>query len=277
MAVDGSEVDIRIAIGVPTYNRVSLVRLNAASLSNSALPGDVILLVVDDCSEDYGLEFLRACYPAATIVRRERNSGGADMAAFDLLSRLHATGRQWLLVLDSDLILASDWLERVRPFLPLTDGLLSLFNTANHAPISASGGLLQKNTIGMAGTLWRRDVAEEVLAAVPPGWGWDDRACTHVRSSGRRIFSVADSLAQHVGFAEGQNSHPHKGDIGMGFHDCDSRSLYLLMEGLMLQEQAANRSIAVRFGVIERALKPLLWINRKLAPVRRRIRAWRER
>lgn len=265
----------RIAIGIPTYNRAALVRLNASSLANALGGQEETVIVVDDCSDEYGKDFLDDCYPGATVIRRDRNSGGADMAVVDLLERLLATGRELLLVLDSDLVIASDWAVRAQPLMDRCDGLLSLFNTPTHVPLSTDGGLVEKASVGSAGTLWRRELAAEVLAAVPAGGSWDLRVCAHLRATGRRVFSVSDSLVQHLGFGEGQNSGPHSGDIGSGFHDSDVRSLYLLAEGLMLQEQAANRRHAERFRAIERVLKPALWVSRKLLPVRLWLRSLR--
>lgn len=270
-------MDDRIAIGIPTHNRAAFVRLGARSLANSLAGRNTIVIVVDDCSDDYGEEFLRDCFPGATVVRRERNSGGADMAAFDLLGRLHATGREMLVMLDSDLVVASNWMARALPLVDRCDGLLSLFNTPNHAQLSADGPLVEKASVGMAGTIWHRDLAAEVLASVPAGNYWDVRAAEYVRASGRRIFAVRDSLVQHLGFGGGQNSDLDSGDIGLAFHDQDTRSLFLLLEGLMYHEQAANRRLYERFKTIERVLKPGLWINRKLLPLRQRIRALRNR
>ncbi len=270
-------MDDRVAIGVPTHNRAAFVRLAARSLANSLDGRKAIVIVVDDCSDEYGKEFLEDCYSGATVIRRERNSGSADNAGFDLLGRLHATGRELLLVLDSDLVVASDWMARALPLMDRCDGLLSLFNTPNHAPISADGPLVEKASVGMAATIWHRDLAAEVLASVPAGNCWDMRAAEHVRTSGRRVFAVRDSLVQHLGFGSGQNSGPGRGDIGHAFHDQDTRSLYLLLEGLMYQEQAANRRIFERLKAMERVLKPALWISRKLLPLRRRIRALRNR
>lgn len=270
-------MDDRIAIGVPTHNRAAIVRLAARSLANSLAGRNTIVIVVDDCSDEYGKEFTEDCYPGATVVRRERNSGGADNAGFDLLGRLHATGREMLLVLDSDLVVASDWIARALPLMDRCDGLLSLFNTPNHARLATDGPLVEKASVGMAGTIWHRDLAAEVLSSVPPGKSWDMRAAEHVRARGRRIFAVRDSLVQHLGFGSGQNSGPDMGDIGHAFHDRDTRSLFLLLEGLMYQEQAANRRLSERLKAMERVLKPALWINRKLLPLRRRMRALRNR
>jgi len=246
-----------LAIGIPTFNRPAILRLAAQALARCVLPPGTRILVVDDASEDYDEKFLREIFPTAEVTRREANSGGADFATRDLLARLVATGAELLLILDSDLLIASDAFVRALPLVGQSDGLLSLFNTPTHATLARNGALVEKASVGAAGTLWTRDLASAVLANVPPEKVWDLRAGDHVRATGRRIFATADSLVQHIGFAGGENSSALNGDIGIGFHDPDPRTLYALAEALMRHELANNNEMMRRVLVLERRIRRL--------------------
>ena len=234
---------MRVAIGVATFNRGDLVSMSARSLSRSRLSPDTDIVVADDASTEFDVEFLKELYPAGTdIQRRENNSGGADYALCDLLNRLVTTGADALVLLDSDMIVAADFAEKIVELLPLTNGILCLFNTAAHPAFGARGPLILKKTVGSAGTVWPRDLAQKMLDAVPPGPRWDWRFCDYLMDSGYEICVVRNSLAQHIGINGGQNtSSPLSGDFGAGFSDVDAQSAYVLIEQIGFGAQSAVR------------------------------------
>ena len=234
---------MRVAIGVATYNRSDLVSMNARSLSRTRLPPDTEIIVVDDASTEFGVEFLKEVYPVGTDVqRRETNSGGADYALCDLLNRLVTTGADALVLLDSDMIVSADFAEKIAELLPLTNGIVCLFNTAAHPAFGARGPFVLKRTVGSAGTVWRRDLAAKMLDVVPPGRNWDWRFCDYLMDSGYEICVVRNSLAQHIGINAGQNtSFPLSGDFGAGFSDVDAQSAYVLIEQIGFGAQSAVR------------------------------------
>ena len=234
---------MRVAIGVATYNRGDLVSMNARSLSRSRLLPDIDIVVVDDASTEFGVEFLKEVYPVGTDVqRRENNSGGADYALYDLLNRLVTTGADALVLLDSDMIVSADFAEKIFELLPLTNGILCLFNTTAHPAFGARGPFVLKRTVGSAGTVWPRDLAAKMLDVVPPGRNWDWRFCDYLIDSGYEICVVRNSLAQHIGINAGQNtSSPLFGDFGAGFSDVDAQSAYVLIEQIGFGAQSAVR------------------------------------
>jgi glycosyltransferase involved in cell wall biosynthesis len=230
---------MKVAIGVPTYNRRYLVELNAASLRSSSIPSGTALIVVDDCSAEYDVDYLRSIYPEfADIRRRSEKSRGASFANRDLMRRLLETDGDAVLLLDSDLLVSSNFLELGMSLLRDTDGFLSLFNTPNHPTIGARGPFVLKKSVGCAGTLWRRDLAAKVLAAVPPCSQWDWRFSDFLVKTGVEISVVRDSLVQHIGYSYGQNSSFRHGDVGVGFSDWDAKNAYRLTELLLTDSQA---------------------------------------
>src|SRR5208282_6179181 len=168
---------MKVAIGIPTFNRSHIVEMHARSLSASRLGPDTIVIVIDDASTEYDIEFLKSIFPSRSDIRRRaKHSGGADLAIRDVMGQLLATDADALMLLDSDMLVAENFLEVGVSLLQESDGIISLFNTPNHPSIGSRGPFVLKRTIGSAGSLWRRDVAEKTLAGVAPGKGWDWRS-----------------------------------------------------------------------------------------------------
>lgn len=234
-----------VAIGVPTFNRRIFVEANGRSLRRAAIPPglEVKLLVVDDASAEYDAAFLAEVYPVgAQILRRESNSGGADHAIADLFQRCLALNADAILLLDSDLIVDPDFLTKGLALLQQSDGMVSLFNTPNHPAREKFGALLRKSSIGSAGALWSRALAEEVRAQVPIGPKWDWRFCAFLEASGRRVLCAEQSLVQHIGFFEGENSSLDYGDYGVGFAAGSFDNLAITLEFLVRAQIALARS-----------------------------------
>ena len=222
-----------LVIGIPTFDRRVFVEETARSIAAARLDGgtEVTLLVVDDASSEYDEAFLRAIFPAGTeVVRREANSGGADFACRDLLGRCLALQTDAVLILDSDMLVGVGFVAAGLALLPRTDGCLSLFNTPNHPVLDRFDGLVTKATVGATGTLWDRDLAAEIHAAIGAGESWDWRFSHHLTETGRRIFVCERSLVQHLGFYAGQNSRPWSGDFGVGFPVETNETIGVLIE-----------------------------------------------
>src|SRR5262245_59439164 len=103
---------MKAAVGISTYNRRHLVELSAASLRSSSIRADTALIVIDDASTDYDVDYLRSIYPSFSDVRRRpRNSGGASFANRDVMRQLLETDADAVLLLDSDLLVSSNFLD----------------------------------------------------------------------------------------------------------------------------------------------------------------------
>ncbi len=246
-----------LAIGIPLRNRRHLVEYNAFSLSRLVHPPGlaVMLIVLDDCSEEFGTELLQRLYPPATrIIRRDTPSGGADHATAELLALLVAEGTDVVMILDSDLILRGDMLTIIAESLPRTDGFLSLFNTDTHPAYGEEGAFLLKRTVGAAGTVWQRSLAEEVLARVPVARFWDWRFCEYLQSRNVRLYCLRNSAVQHLGFATGQNSGIGYGDFGKGFADGSLAHLYFITEEIVRAQTKALSEGQAWLAKLERML-----------------------
>ena len=81
---DPAAVDVSVVI--VSYNTRDLLRAALASLPDAAGPRSFETIVVDNCSKDGSAEMVEREFPAARLVRAERNLGfaGANNLAFDL-------------------------------------------------------------------------------------------------------------------------------------------------------------------------------------------------
>jgi glycosyltransferase involved in cell wall biosynthesis len=258
---------MKVAIGVSTYNRRHLVELSAASLRSSSIPPDTVLIVVDDASTDYDVDYLRSIYPRFSDVRRRpENSGGASFANRDVMRQLLETDADMMLLLDSDLLVSSNFLDLGVSLLRDTDGVLSLFNTPNHPDIGTRGPFVLKTSIGCAGTRWRRDIAAKVFNEVPAGLQWDWRFSDLLAKAGVGIYVVRDSLVQHIGYSYGANSTFGHGDFGVGFYDPDAKNAYRLTELLLADSQAKFRMIEEQIDALKSRVSLIehRWLSRRL-------------
>jgi hypothetical protein len=243
---------MKIALGVPTFNRLQFVELHARSLCRSRLPSDTTIIVIDDLSTDYDVDFLKALFPPGSdIRRRSKNSGGADFAIRDLMEKLIETDADAMLILDSDMLVAENFLEVGAPLLLQSEGIISLFNTPSHPAYGSRGPFVLKRTIGSAASFWRREVAEKMLASVPPGLRWDWRFCAFLADAGYEIYVTRNSLVQHLGFADGANSRHMSGDYGVGFSDNTSQSSYALVEQAVLSSQHGIRHLLDKISSLQ--------------------------
>jgi hypothetical protein len=233
-----------IVLGITTRGRLPQVEAQGRSLRQCKGIDDVGVVVVDDCNDSYGPKELARIYPrGAKIYRTDRHSGNASHACRIALELMTRTERTVLVILDSDLICAPDFLDAICAFLPRTKGFFSLFNTPSHpAVLSAGEGLLEKDAVGAAGCVMRREIALDVLNAVGPEPRFDWCMCAYLKSVDIPILCLKDSAVQHIGFAGGQNSGPASGDFGTGFGADVNTSI--MFETIVATMQTGFRSLA---------------------------------
>lgn len=242
---------MRVAIGIPTYNRRHLIELHASSLRSSFLPPGTKVIVIDDASTEYDIAYLTSIYPdVCEIRRRSENSGGASFAQRAMMEQLLATDADAVMLLDSDLIVRQDFLTVGIDLLRDTDGVLSLFNTPNHPDIGVRGPFLIKEAIGCAGSLWRRGVAQTMLENVASGPAFDWRFSEYLNGENIAICVARHSLVQHIGFSQGQSHTFESGDFGVGFGEADAHNAYRGIELLMSDSQAKARHTQSQINAI---------------------------
>jgi hypothetical protein len=206
-----------VLIGISVFNRKEIVSATARSLSLADDISSAAILVIDDASSEFDSGYLASIYPPTSrIVRNATNSGMASRVTRRLMEEFLRGPESILIILDSDLITARDFLRQARSLLPLTEGLLSLFHAHTH-PGTEEGPLLRKHSVGFAGTVWTRALVEEALAKVPFTIHFDNGICDYLRDKNRGIFSLKHSAVQHIGLLSGENSRFASSDFGLSF------------------------------------------------------------
>ena len=71
-------------------------------------------------------------------VQRNAKRFKADKQARHILEWFVGTDYDWLITLDSDLIVRPDWLELLRGMLPHTQGVMSLYHSGNPQPSNSA-------------------------------------------------------------------------------------------------------------------------------------------
>jgi hypothetical protein len=235
-----------IVLGITTRGRLPQVEAQGRSLRQCKGIDDVGIVVVDDCNDSYGPKELARIYPkGARIYRTRRHSGAASLACRIALELMTRTERPVVVILDCDLICAPDFLDTICTVLPRTKGFFSLFNTPSHPAVRNAGdGLLEKDAVGAAGCVMRRQIALDVLNAVGPGPRFDWRMCTYLKSVDVPVLCLKDSAVQHIGFAGGQNSGPAGGDFGAGFGADSDVNTSIMFETIVATMQTGFRNLA---------------------------------
>lgn len=189
---------LRIAIGIPTYNRAGYVKLCALALKNTLPSNDV--WIFDDHSSDYNALQLKEWF-GTEHVHINQYRFGPDKNARNILEWFLRTDYDWLVTLDSDLIVRPDWLTILKTLLPKTQGVISVYHSGNnhHPTLDCGQNLCEMKTLGNAGITWSKPLAKKMLAEMKDShsfdWGW-----THwLQKKNIKQYVPKDSLVLHIG------------------------------------------------------------------------------
>ncbi len=231
-----------ITIGIPTHNRLDILKLTAASLMQSGINIPVNIRIYDDASTEYGEDVLKEIFPSAVSIRKHKENHGADYNMRYMYSDFLKSEDEYFFNCDSDLIFSKGWLDKALEMIKMTDGVLSLFNTPSHSIVEEKNGLCIKNDLGGAGTLFTREcvrlIVQEMKVYDPIHYDWE--WSNYLQNKGKRIYSVKDSLVQHIGLI-GQNSMLERYDYGEGFK-VDSTVNGQIFNDLLMKISTLNSS-----------------------------------
>ena len=208
---------MKLLIGMATCNRIDLLTMSLSSLAESCYPDDWLISIYDDCSDEFALADLISVLPLRSKVTKNHQRIGADANMHNIFVDFLRTDADALLIADSDLIYDPSWHSAATNLISKTDGVLSLFNTYSHSSISIHGDLVEKQSIGGAGTILTRPIVASIVGAVGEynrcfDWRWS----TFLRRSGIKIFCTTKSYVQHIGWS-GFNRREIGFDYGINF------------------------------------------------------------
>lgn len=254
-----------IGLVITLYNRPEYLKRTLDSLSQSALP-DTVVMLIDDASDDPATLSLinDYCHPHAPILKVERVSFSAEyhrpatinqnlLFGWSYLARHYQTA--YLCNLDADMIVKPDWLTRIVDIYHKVAQherhfLLSGFNTPEHGMVKLYHDYYQKLSLGGANLFFscetlaeithagRAQIADEKLIT------WDWIMIKHLVKQGYSFYAVRPSVMQHIG-DHGVNSRPFYYDFALDYyfpHPSINAGLWRLM--LMC------RTLATRLAII---------------------------
>ena len=205
-----------VAVAVPTHNRIGYVQLTSKALRGTVPANDV--WVFDDQSDEYKHKDLASWYGTEHIFISKRRLK-ADAMARHILEWFESSQYDVLVLLDSDLLVAPNWLDSLHAGLRDSKGLLSLYRSGapKHRSLRCGGVLCEQPSMGNAGTVWRRSIAEKMLSEMSNrdggfDWGWSEW-CTKNRVP---MQALKSSAVLHIGM-HGSWSHETTAEKSVGF------------------------------------------------------------
>lgn len=205
-----------VAVAVPTHNRIGYVQLTSKALRGTVPANDV--WVFDDQSDEYKHKDLASWYGTEHIFISKRRLK-ADAMARHILEWFVSSQYDVLVLLDSDLLVAPNWLDSLHAGLRDSKGLLSLYRSGapKHKSLRCGGVLCEQPSMGNAGTVWRRSIAEKMLSEMSNreggfDWGWSEW-CTKNRVP---MQALKSSAVLHIGM-HGSWSHETTAEKSVGF------------------------------------------------------------
>ena len=207
----------KISFGICTYNRKGILEKSVQSLKNIKGIENVHLIVFDDCSDEYNMDYLKSIFPSSAQINRQERNEGADKNTSLLYEKFLESDDEWLFTADSDLIYRSDLLDAIMFYKDKSNGFMSFFNCISHKIVGKNKWFVFKASVGAAGCLIRRDVVKIILDNIQHrDIGFDVGFSKLLRKKGFMLNATKKSYVQHIGVS-GFNSRDINFDYGEGF------------------------------------------------------------
>ena len=222
---------MKIMIAVPVYNRKKYVDILARSLSECRLVEKADIRVYDDCSTDFGIEYLKEKFLPlkATVQRRQKRSACTANNYFEMMTDFVGSDNDVLFLCDSDLLLRPDALEYLERVFPLTDGFMTLYNSDLHFTVKEGEEFDLKLDIGHAAACMSKKCVSLFLKRNNPGLG-DFKLSETMIGNNIRILAAKNSRVQHIG-VDGKNCAVCSGiDYSMSFEPLSEHNKEIIDE-----------------------------------------------
>lgn len=206
----------KIAVGIPTHNRIGYVQLTSGALKGTFPAEDI--WVFDDMSTEYTRDDLVHWYGTQHVQLSETHLK-ADAMARHILEWFLKSEYDVVVLLDSDLLVAPNWVASLRTGLEHSKGLLSLYRSGapKHVSKDCYEHLCTMPSMGNAGTVWTRALTTKMLSEMPNrdggfDWGWSEWC----QKNAVPMEALRQSAVLHIGM-HGSWSHETSAEKSVGF------------------------------------------------------------
>lgn len=218
---------MKLLIGICTCNRKQIIEYTAKSLSEVKGIEKAKIVIYDDCSDEYDIDFLKKMYPMAYKIVRNEKRLGADYNTEQMYRDFCKSQENYLFNADSDLLFNSNVIDIIEENIRATEKInskiiFSVFNTPNHKTIKKiDKNLYQKESIGAAGAVLSKQVVKTFVETIPKQYSYkipsiDHFFCSKLKQDDYKILCTQNSYVQHIGLI-GQNSFFYNTDWGENF------------------------------------------------------------
>jgi hypothetical protein len=207
----------KITLAIATHNRKHILEKMIKSLYMTDIANNINIRIYDDASTDFDEDYLKKAFPDSKSFIRNPVNLGPSKNMHKIFTDFLAYDDDLLILTDSDLIFNREWLDVVERIIDHTDGMMSLYNSVLHTGIQntlqiENVNMLNKRTIGGAGTVFKKDVVRKIVSELPPSntydWDWSE----YLVKSGVRLLVTERSYVQHIGLVGFNSGNYFGGD-----------------------------------------------------------------
>jgi hypothetical protein len=263
------ETNLGLFIAIFTFNRQDLLKKMSESLAMVKGITEESVFVFDDSSREYGDEFLREIFPYAESIIIRNINVGADANVHSAMLDFLETKKDYMVILDSDLLFDSDIINFIKTSIPITKGFFSVYNSCIHESKGkvqiGDSQFLAKRTVGAAGMVISRELVGFIINEIPLTRKFDWDICSYLNGQNIPILVSEKSYAQHIGFSGYNNSYLTKYEYAINFipnNEITQRHLLTSIEKLIILENS-RKSILARVTDCIKLTKRFLSIRLK--------------
>ena len=289
----------RVSVVILNWNGVDMLRKFIPSVIDNSVGEGIEICVADNASSDGSLEMLRTEFPVVRLIELDRNYGFAE----GYNRALAQVDAEYVVLLNSDVEVTSHWLEPLLDYMDTHSGtvacqpkLLSWHNKEYFEYAGASGGFIDRygypfcrgrifdvveKDCGQYDTvtevMWVTGAALFIrLADYREVGGLDDHffahmeeidLCWRLRSRGKKLVCIPQSVVYHVGGATLKKENPRKTFLNFRNN--------LLMLYKNLPDKELEHVLFIR-GILDRVATLVFYLKKDRANARAVMQARRE-
>lgn len=254
---------MKVRLSMSVYNRKEVLSVSMESLRKVNLLDRFEVVLYDDCSTEFDVDYLHQIAPFAARIHRNKTNLRADGNMIAVYRDFLKSDADYLLQIDTDVLFNEDILRVAWDICNSGEknAVYSFYNSnshlfiANTAPKELAGYTFgQKRDIGAVCVLFPRCIVQGIVSNLIVEN--DDYHCFDFRWShwlvqqGIPIWVSEESLVQHIGFVGQNSSLSYDGwiDIGHGFKATNQEDQVYLLS--LLQHSFVELMLCARTPIV---------------------------